>query len=195
MMTVRQIERHWNARAYERLFRELVAMRPEAALRLGIDLSRPVCAAALAVIRLDELNQSNAKLYPTLIRTLIAAQERDGGWGDLVTTALCLRALLCGSGDGMAIERGLSYLAALQKPEGIWPAIPIRRITADPYVSDLILYQLADKPKFREAIRIDDAAQWFSNNPAVLDDETRQLWERTRLSRRLASRQFDVALS
>ena len=131
MFTVRQIERHWESKAYERLFAELVAARPEASLRLGIDIARPVPAAALAVVRLDELTQSHAKLYPKLIKTVVAAQEADGGWGDLVTTALCLRALLCGQGNGPSIDRGMKYLADLQKSEGIWPNVPIRRMPAE----------------------------------------------------------------
>ena len=186
MITVRQIERHWEAKSYDRLFTELLTARPEGALRLGIDASRPACTAALAVIRLDELSQSHAKLYSKLIKTILAAQEVDGGWGDLVTTTFCLRALFCGNGNGVAIERGLQYLADLQKSEGIWPNVPIRRMPADPYVSALILYQLGDQPKFRNAVRIADAVAWFTANEGWMDAETRELWKRARVRGRLA---------
>jgi hypothetical protein len=187
MITVRQIERQWDAKTYDRLFNELLAPRPEGALRLGIDPSRPICTAALAVIRLDELSQSHVKLYSKLMKSIIASQEADGGWGDLVTTALCLRALLCGNGSGAAIDRGVQYLADLQKSEGIWPNIPIRRTPADPYVSALIIYQLADHPRFQRSIRIADAIAWFTANEPRLDDETRQLWKRARIRGRLAA--------
>ena len=185
MITVRQIQRHWEAKTFDRLFGELLSARPEAALRLGIDVSRPICSAAMAVIRLDELTQSHVPLYSKLVKSIIAAQEADGGWGDLVTTALCLRALLCGNGSGVAIARGLKYVADLQKTQGIWPNVPIRRMPADPYISALILYQLAGEPRFRQAVRIQDAAAWFAGNDAALDDETRQLWNRARIRGRL----------
>lgn len=186
MITIRQIERQWDAKAYDRMSADLLSPRPEALLRLGIDLARPVPAAALAVIRLDELTQPQAKLYPRLIRTILAAQETDGGWGDLVTTALCLRALLCSNGNGPAIERGMAYLANLQKTDGLWPNVPIRRMPADPYVSALVLFQLGDHPRFRRAVRLADAARWFITHEPGLDEETRALWRRARTRCRVA---------
>ena len=181
MMTVRQIERHWEARAYQRLFTDVVSIRAEAALNLGIDAARPVCAAAMAIIRLDELDQSNVRLYSKLVRAVLAAQETDGGWGEVVTTAICIRALLCGDGNGLAIERGLRFLAELQKAEGIWPNVPIRRMPADPYVSALVLYQLGNHARFRQTVRLADAVHWFSANEGWLDSDTRDLWRRARL--------------
>jgi hypothetical protein len=188
MMTVRQIERHWGSRSYDRLFNELLTARPEAALRLGVDTTRPVCAAALGVIRLDELSQSHAAIGSTLLRVIIAAQQADGGWGDLVTSALCLRALLTSDGNGAAVQEGLEYLANLQKPEGIWPNIPIRRMPADPYVSALILYELAGQPGVASVVRLDDAVEWFEKNQDILDSETRQLWSRAKLKCRVVRR-------
>jgi len=194
MMTVRQIERNWESKTYDRLLGDLLIARPESGFRLGLDPARPVCSAALAVIRLDELDQSNAKIYPKLIKTILLSQEADGGWGDLVTTALCLRALFCGQGHGLAIDRGLKYLADLQKSEGIWPNIPIRRMPADPYVSALILYELADHKAFRAAVRLDDAITWFTAHESQLDDPTRDLWRRARTRARLAPRPAQLNL-
>jgi len=181
MMTVRQIERQWEAKEYERLFTDVMSARPEAGLKLGMEATRPVSAAAMALIRLDELDQSHVRLYSKLVRAVLAAQERDGGWGDIVTTAICVRALLCGDGNGPAIDRGLGYLSELQKAEGIWPNVPIRRMPADSYVSALLLYQLGTQPRFRQAVRLADAVLWFSANEAWLDDDTRDLWRRARL--------------
>ena len=180
MITVRQIEREWEAKAYQKLFHELTAVRPESSLRLGVDESRPVVAAAMAIIRLDELSQSHVKLYSRLVKTIIAAQEADGGWADLGTTALCLRALLCGAGGGLAIERGLAYLVSLQKSDGTWPNVPIRRMPSDPYLSAIILYQLGDQPRFASAVRLGDAVRWFAENESSLDEETRTIWLRAR---------------
>ena len=185
MTTLRQVERYWEARTYEKLFRELLAARPESAFRFEFEAGWAMPAAALAVIRLDELSQSHTPLYARLVRAVLAGQEPDGGWGDLVTTALCLRALTRGRGNGMAVERGLSYLANLQKNEGIWPAGPLRRMPADAYASGLVLYELGDCPAFREAVRFHEAVNWFEANEPWLGEETRRLWDRARLRCRL----------
>jgi len=195
MITVRQIERHWESKAYSRLFADLLASRAEAAFRLGVHCDGALPAAALAIIRLDELTQSHAKLYSRLVKTLVAAQDADGGWGDLVTTALCLRALLCGNGNGAAIERGLAYLATMQKSEGIWPAIPIRRSAGDPYVSAIVLYELAEHASFRQAVRLADAIDWFISHDHSLDQETRNLWNRARVRCRLVRAEPVVSMS
>ncbi|HZL38465.1 MAG TPA: hypothetical protein VFC78_24350 [Tepidisphaeraceae bacterium] len=176
MITVRQIERHWQLRSYKRLAEELIAARTEASFELEV-ADRPSFAAALALIRLDELCQSHLPLYGKLVRAVLSAQDRDGGWADPVCTALCLRALLLGNGDGESITRGFTYLANLQKEEGAWPAGPLRRMPADPVGSAFILYQLADSPRFREAVRLGDAIAWFDANAAVQGNACRRLWE------------------
>jgi len=185
MQTIRQIDRFWNARQYDRLARELLNARLEFSPRLVAELAHPVPAAAMALIRLDELNQGFHPLTQKLIRTLIAAQEADGGWGDLMVSALCLRALMCNRGQGPAIDRGIAYLAALQKDQGAWPAVPIRRTTEDAFVSAFILFQLADQPDFRAAVRFDDAIQWLAQNEPTFDPETHRLWHRASLRCRL----------
>jgi hypothetical protein len=185
MQTTRQIERHWNARQYDRLARDLLAARPENSPRLVAELSRAVPAAALAIIRLDELNQANHPLNGKLIRTIIAAQEGDGGWGDPVITALCLRALMCSRGLGISIERGIAYLASLQKDEGAWPAEPIRRMPEDAFVTAFILFHLADQDAFRAAVRLDDALDWLTRHEPAADDLTRRLSHRATLRARV----------
>ncbi len=185
MMTTRQIERLWDARGFDRMFKDLTAARPEASMRLEFECGRATPAAAMGLIRLNELNQSHVPLYSQLLRSLLAAQESDGGWGDVMTTALCLRALLLDQGDGPAIERGLRYLVNLQKSEGNWPKVPIRRMPGDAYVSAFVLFQLGDCQPFREAVRLDDAANWFRAHEADLDAESRRLWDRAAIKCRL----------
>ncbi|MDB5292749.1 MAG: hypothetical protein JWL69_3990 [Phycisphaerales bacterium] len=176
MITVRQIERFWNARSYKRLALDLVAARPEGAFSLeGLD--RPAVAASLAMIRLEELNQSHLPFYTKLLRTVLATQDADGGWGDPPATALCLRALLCSHGDGPAIERGMVYLANLQKAEGIWPGGPLRRMPEDPVASLFTLYELGDNPRFRESVRFNEALEWFESHLQLLGRECQALWE------------------
>lgn len=178
MITVRQMERLWNAKAYEKLFRELLVARPEASLRLEMELGRSIPAAAMGVMRLDELSQAYVPLYSQLLRTVLNDQHSDGGWGDPMTTAVCLRALTRGQGNGVAIERGLQYLASMQKTEGIWPNVPMRRMPADPYVSAFILLQLGDNARFRQAVRFFDALNWFETNEGGLEPDTRKMWDR-----------------
>lgn len=189
MMTIRQIERLWNAKAYHKLCEELLARRQEASFGLD-DVDRPCFVAALAIVRMDELSQSHRPLYTRLKESLLSAQDRDGGWGDPATTALCLRALLLGHGDGVSIERGMSYLASLQKEEGIWPSGPLRRMPADPATSLFILYQLGDSPRFRAAVRFADALSWFTRNQSTLSSECQSLcqWASLRWQRPGASK-------
>jgi hypothetical protein len=174
MTTVRQIERWWNAGEYARLGRELLVSRLEDAPQLRQACASAVPAAALAMIRLDELNQSHAPLYARLLRRVLAAQEADGGWSDPLTTALVLRALLGCQGTGPAVDGALSYLAALQKEDGAWPAESFRRMPPDAFVTALILHELADEPRFQEAAH-PDAALAYLDNHASEDAVARRL--------------------
>lgn len=175
MITIRQIERLWLARDYTRIARLCLELRPEASVRLTLEGSRQVPAAALAIIRLDELGQSYAPLCARLLRYLMGSQEVDGGWGDPIATALAIKALSCSSGQGIAIDRGIAYLADLQKPDGLWPRIPLRRLPSEPFTSAFILYTLHDNPAFAEAVRFDDALAWFDQHHSSLDIETERL--------------------
>jgi hypothetical protein len=179
MMTLRRIERLWNERQYQRLFSELMSARPEGGLHLSLQM--PAAATAIALLRLDELTQSQAPVYAQLLRTLISQQHPDGGFGDPATTALCVRALLSCDGFGPAIDAGMNYLANLQKQDGIWPNEPLRRLPADPAASAFILYELSQYPAFRSAIRFFDAVNWFEQNESQLDDAVRRLWNHAAL--------------
>lgn len=182
MQTVRQIERLWTGRLYAKLFKNLIANRPESAFQAEFNPAGSTVAAAVAMIRLDELNQAHVPLFSKLIRALIASQEKDGGWGDAATTAFCLRALMIGRNTGgEAIERGLKYLADLQRPEGLWPREPFRRMPGDPQITSFVLYQLGAEERFRAAVRIDDALNWFEQNRATLLPPVKNLWDRARL--------------
>lgn len=178
MQTLRLIDRLWNSRQYPRLAHELLAARPEFSLRLVNELSKPVPIAALALIRLDELAQSHNALNPRFIRTILAAQQGDGGWGDPLLTALCLRALLLNRGQGPSIQAGLQYLANLQKDSGLWPSVPIRRADHDFFVSAYILFILGDQQPFRLAVRFNEAVAALAQNEPTLDPDAQRLWHR-----------------
>jgi hypothetical protein len=177
MITIRHIERLFDDHQHRRLFRDLIAGRPEATFALEPILARPVPIAALGMMRLDELSQSHTTLYRRLLNVVLTAQQSDGGWTDPMTTALCIRALLSGGGKGgAAVERALRYLAALQQPKGTWPREPLRRMPLDAFATAFILMQLGDREPFRRAVAFDDATGWFATEHKTLDPETRRLW-------------------
>lgn len=182
MLTLRQIEKLWQADQYKKLLNELIAARPEgsggdAAFEGGYALP----AAAMALVRMEELSQSHLPLYTRLLRVILSAQEADGGWRDPVTTAFCVRALSCNAGVGVAIERGLAYLAALQKDEGPWPAGPIRRMPADAHATAMILLILGDHAGFHVHVRVHDALDWLEQAEPRLDDAARRMLTLARL--------------
>jgi hypothetical protein len=187
MVTVRQIERLWNAKSFRRLAVELLSTRTEGSYRLENELGNCLGAAALGIIRLDELEQSHHPLNRKLLNVVLLAQEADGGWGDPLRTGLCLRALLCSRGEGAAVERGMRYLAAMQKAEGVWPMEPIRRLPADGFVSAFVMFELAQAPRFREVVRIDAAVEWFADNEAVLELDAMSMWKLASLRYRAAA--------
>lgn len=176
MITVRQIERLWEGRAYDRLVGELLSLRIEDSTRLRSLLSGSLPAAAMGLIRLDELNQSHHPIAQKLIRRLLASQAPDGGWEDPLITALCIRALLTSNGQGPAIERAIRYLADLQKSDGAWPKEPIRRLAADSFTTVFILFELTSQEPFRAAVRLDDAIRWVQINEGELDEPSKKLW-------------------
>jgi len=181
MLTVRHIEKLWDARKYQRVLEELIAPRIEAVAAEELKQAPIASAAALALIRLDELHQPHASICPKLIRTLVATQESDGGWADVAVTALCVRALSLQNGSGLAIDRGMAYLAALQQPDGIWPRVPIRRMPADALISAFVLLQLADNDRFRGAVDINAAFGWFESHGWSLDSASKCLLDHARL--------------
>ena len=176
MITLRNVERLFSEQKHPKLYHQLIAGRPEADSALDGALARAVPVAALGVVRLDELNQSHTPLYRRLLNVVLTAQQKDGGWDDPIVTSLCIRALICGGGQGAAIERGLAYLANLQQSQGTWPREPLRRMPADPLISAFVLLQLGEFSIFRESVRFDDAVDWFAHNSPALDPIAQKLW-------------------
>jgi hypothetical protein len=184
MTTVRQIERFWQSNELAGLVAHLCADRPEFGLLSGG--KSKVIAAALGVIRIDEFGQSFQPIAGKLIRVLIAAQELDGGWGDTAATAIALRALSCSRGEGLAIERGVNWLAGLQKADGAWPDGPPRRLPADAATTAFVLLHLGHDRRLHVAARITDAAAWLSANEEQLDASGKRLAQRAILRCRSA---------
>lgn len=182
MTTIRHIERQWTAGAYRTAIMQTLEARPEGALRDELLREPCVSAAALGLIRLQELHQQHQPLATKLVGALLNLQQSDGGWGDVATTAIALRALMGDRGQGQSIERGLSYLANLQKfDEPIWPGVPMRRMPADALVSAFVLHQLSSFEQFRSAVRFDDAICWLAAHEHTLDEPALRLWTRVKL--------------
>ena len=181
MITVRQLERLWQEKSYSRMSALLLEMRPESSLRLAEELARALPIAALCILRLDELAQAHTAFCSRMIRTILASQEADGGFGDALTTALCIRALSCSAGHGEAIDRGLSYLGTLQKEDGSWPRIPLRRFPGDAFTTALILYHLGENEAFIHATRALAAFDWLVAHELELDTQTTRLFRTLRL--------------
>ncbi len=192
MTTVRQLERLWKDQSYGTLVKDLITARTEGTVpsvreELSSEATKSAVAAALGIIRLAELDQAHVPLFSKLIRRVLELQETDGGWGDAMTTATCLRALCTSRGEGPAIDRGIAYLAALQQPAGVWPRIPIRRIQSDAAVSAYVLMQLGGESRFTNAVRLKDALAWFENHQSELDADARTLWQHAKRRCRLAT--------
>jgi hypothetical protein len=186
MLTVRHMERLWDGRKYDRLLSELISLRIEAPLAGQFTTPAYITSAAFALVRLDELNQSHAPLSGKLIRAILVGQESDGGWGDVMTTALCVRALSLSRGHGEAIDRGIACLAQLQQPSGVWPNIAIRRMPADAMATAMVLLQLGENEAFRKAVHFDEAVEWFKSHPFEVDPAARKLWSYARMRNTLA---------
>ena len=175
MTTVRQLEKLYNAGAYDRLKTDLMTHRPDFLVhRVG---ESAIPALAMAIIRLDELGQAQAPFAATLIRQLIGRQSADGGWIDPATTSLCIRALMAGNGSGLSIDRGLNYLKTMQKEDGLWPAEPFRRLASGPMTSAIVLNHLGMSDRFRQTVRFEQAIDWFIDHANELDPEAARLWK------------------
>ena len=144
MLTIRQVDKLWQLKAYERLLDELCIGRAEATGGIRQLIHGSVAAAALVVIRMDELHQGHLPQVANAIRYVLSQQAPTGGWGDAVTSALCLRALSRGAGTGVAVDQAVKFLSNLQKEDGEWPREPMNRFPGDPAVTAFVLLQLAE---------------------------------------------------
>jgi len=186
MITVRHIERLFSHHQHARLYRELIAGRPEGTAGLDEVLCRVVPIAALGMIRLDELSQSQTSMYRRLLNVLLTAQNPDGGWGDAMTTALAVRALLGNgsTGHGHCIDRGLAYLARSQREDGTWT----REGLDDALVSAFVLMQIGDRAAFRQAVRLAQAVEWFQGHAKIPVDGNAGVVTQAALNLRLNAR-------
>jgi len=156
-------ERLWNARQYVKLFGSLIANRPESTFRLEIDTPTSTLAAAMGIIRLDELNQPMCRF--TAPSSEHWSPPRNGTAAGATRPSQPVSARPdAREGASESIQRGLRYLADLQKSDGLWPKIPFRRMPGDACVSAFVLHQLSGDERFRAVVRFNDAVSWLRNN-------------------------------
>ncbi len=190
MITWKQIERQWQAGDYGKLLGELTTGRPEASPRMQLSLGRALPAAAMAVIRMDELSQNYLTIFAKMTRTVLVAQDSDGGWGDVMTTALCLRSLLVSNGHGVAVEQESDTWRTCKRTKASgrrfryagWNRMHIRR--------RLSCSTLGMSEMFRSNIDFDAAVAWFKQHASELDGDTHKLWQRAMLKCQGASNAF-----
>lgn len=175
MLTHRQIDRLWEQQDYRRLFTGLSIGRSEFPAEVVSELAdHPVATAALAAMRLCELNQLNAPVFARLINFVITQRGQDLMWGSTMLTALCLRALAgCSSLPQHTGETDFressEELARLQKDDGSFPAEPVRRLVGDPATTAFIVAVLGDEEPFADLFQLNDALQWLAcNAPSTL---------------------------
>ncbi len=184
MLTVRQIERLWESRNYNRLIDELVEGRAEGTEGIRPLLHGPETAAALAIVRMGELLQGHQVLVGRLVRYLISIQSPEGGFGDTTTTAICIRALAANQGSGPVITKALKHLETLQRDDGEWPIEPLRRMPGDLAATAFIIRQLIDS-RVPAAIALVDQtlARLIDEDPTKGDHQLQTLRKRMTASK------------
>lgn len=160
MTTVRQIGGLWQEGQTGKLMAQLAQYRGDLPDWLAADLAgNPTAVAAVALIRLAELDQTHTPAAANLTRKLLADQLPDGGFGDTLVTALAVRALrlLIAPAAKSAAGRGLAHLTALQQDDGSFPREPLRRMPACPTTTAFVLVQLGADPVAAAQLRVEAA--------------------------------------
>jgi hypothetical protein len=197
MITVRQIERLFQARDYKRLMVQCAAGRvehnPPAGGAIGHDRqvdfgdgcgsTLPAVASAVAVLRLDELNQGHAPVVRSLLAEVLRLQRPDGSWGDPVSTVLCWRALVRGGVQPARAELAIDWLASHQREDGGWASGASSRMPSDLPTTAIVLLHLASEISGHDRVRLDEARELLGRWEIDLDDPHRRLARTARLKR------------
>lgn len=158
MTTVRQMDGMWTDGQGKKLFAELSKFRPDVPEFLTTELGgSAVAAAALSMIRLQELSQTRTPLYRALLARLTVTQQPDGGWGDTLATVLAARALLNDAEGRSAGMKAVVLLSGLQLEDGTFPRTTSRRIAGDTLATAFFLAHLVRIPDVANRIRLEAA--------------------------------------
>lgn len=177
MLTLKQLERLWNAGDYPRMARQLLAGRVETTPRTLVEAAQRVPAAAWGLIRLDEFARPDHPLARRFLNTLVTSQNDDGGWGqplsDAGVTALVLRALSTSSGEGPVIDRGLAFLRNLQRPDGGFSQLPVPRGLSDPGTTAAVWRHVRHIPAAARVLDVAALRQAVLSDCPTLSDRRR----------------------
>ena len=148
-------------------------------------MESPASTVALALRRVIELSYVPNPHHKAVLRQLLDAQAHDGSFHqDPIATALAVAALHASqnasiaSADpeaGLALERGLAALAALQDEDGFFAHSSDRTIQSRGLTAAFVLATLADVEEFRSAIRYGDVLGAFDFYDDRMDHDTQLL--------------------
>jgi hypothetical protein len=182
MTTIRQINALLTTGQAAKLARELSRFRADMpATVLGEFETSPegvsLAAVALAAIRLQEIDQTHAPMYASLIGRLLKTQAPDGSWADgcPFVSAMAIRALLNWSETQHAATRGIESLSRLQRDDGSFPRTGPRRLPGDALATAFVLTHLGEFAVFADRIRLGAALHWLGQNRTDLAPEDRPL--------------------
>lgn len=165
MTSVRQIDGLWSEGRTRQLVTELTRFRPDfPASMIDSVSSSPVVAAALAMVRLQELDQTLLASYEGLKRKLLASQAADGSFGSIPITVLACRALLAEPTGAEALRKGLEYLGLIQREDGGFPVDELRRLPSDLLATALCIYHLSRDDRAKRALRFEAAGRWLADH-------------------------------
>lgn len=158
MTTIRQMQSLLSDGQHAKLLGELSQYRGDLPGELVAELGgSATVAVAMAAVRLQELNQSRTTLYRALLARLVGSQESNGGWGDVMTTALAVRALLGDATSKPAAVRGIQLIVGLQKDDGTLPRESLRRMPGDIPATAFVLAHLSRSNEFAHRFRVEAA--------------------------------------
>ena len=185
MLTISMLGRLWRTARYRQIVRQVCEGRPEGCLSLDDRLGGPTGAAALALLRLGELNQFRLPLAAELRERVLMSQAGDGGWGTTssgkaMLTALCVRSLgdvsratasAMEERNGAAVRRGMDWLAG-----------SVNRWGEDPFECGFVLLELGRNEAFRRRLPIAKLMHrgrlWQAQ---TREEDVRLVWSRCRL--------------
>jgi hypothetical protein len=186
MLTARNIHKLVQNPKPQALLEALTANGTHLPLVLRVRLMEsPASTIALALKRVVELSYMPNPHHMALLRQLLDAQAHDGSFGhDPIATALAVAALHASqnasitSADpeaGLAFERGLNALAALQEDDGFFNHSSDRCIQSRALTAAFVLATLTGVEEFRSAVRYGDVLAAFDNHDDRLDNDTLSL--------------------
>lgn len=186
MLTARNVHKLIAGPRPEALLDALASNGFQLPLSLRVRLMEtPASMLALALRRVIELSYVPNPHHRELLRQLLDAQLDDGSFGhDPLATSLAIASLhvsqnaSIASADpeaGLALERALAALAAMQNDAGFFGYSSDRSIQSQGLAAAFIFATLMDVEEFRTTVRMGDLLAAFDEYDDRLDHDTQLL--------------------